>query len=98
MLDMKLEEIQKELIRIKKSFSSHPNWQEARKAYQILLDNRDSYSEEYNDFAGYSENLIRIKNSILMLDRTAAEHQFSLGISSMCDIISREIGSVVDNL
>ena len=82
-----------ELLKLKDSFLNEKDWRHARKAFEILDDFEDEYRNEYSEYAGYSENLIRIRNSILMVDRTKAEAQFIHGMSSMTDIISRELDS-----
>ena len=90
---MTLEEIHIELLQLKDSFINEKDWRYARKAFEILDDFEDEYRNDFSEYAGYSENLIRIRNSILMVDRTNAEAQFIHGMSSITDIVSRELDS-----
>tara|TARA_R110002012_G_C11656371_1_gene611760 strand:+ start:1307 stop:1579 length:273 start_codon:yes stop_codon:yes gene_type:complete len=90
---MRLKDIHKELLELKNCFLNQNDWKYARKAFKILDDFEDEYRNDCDEHAGYSENLIRIKNSILMVDRTKAETQFIHGISSITDIIFRELDS-----
>lgn len=90
---MRLEEIHKKLLDLKDFFLLQKDWKYAKEAFEILDDFEDVYKNECEEYAGYSENLIRIRNSILMVDRDKAETQFIYGISSVTDIISRELDS-----
>tara|TARA_R110002049_G_scaffold272440_1_gene449976 strand:+ start:7709 stop:7984 length:276 start_codon:yes stop_codon:yes gene_type:complete len=90
---MILEELYTELLELRDTFITEKNWNYARKAYNFLDDFDEVYRNECDEYAGYSENLIRIKNSILMVDRTKAESQFIHGITSVIDIILRELNS-----
>ncbi|WP_147415839.1 hypothetical protein [Ulvibacterium marinum] len=88
-----MKDINIELLELKSSFLNQKDWKYARKAYEMLNEFEDEYRNEHFEFAGYSENLVRIKNSILMVDRENGETQFIHGISSMIDIITRGLNS-----
>ncbi|MCM4153583.1 hypothetical protein DHD05_18475 [Arenibacter sp. N53] len=91
---MRLEDLYRDLRDLDNNFNKNQDWHYARKVYEVISNFEDEYKQNHYEYAGYSENLIRIRGSILMVDRAKGTSQYKHGISSIMDIIERELKDV----